>query len=55
MDHETLSVKKIQSAGPSVNAFSGKKIQSVSLHHLYMSVLRVFFPEIALGDGPKNW
>ena len=35
--------------------FAGK-IQSVELHHLYMFLwFGFFFPESALGDGPKKW
>ena len=33
-----------------------KKIQSEALHHfVYVPMFWNFFPEIALGDGPKKW
>ena len=32
-----------------------EKIQSAALHHLCMFLCFGFFPESALGDGPKKW
>ena len=47
--------KNIQNAGPSPSVFCGKKIQSAALNQfVYVSVLRIFFSEITLGDGPQK-
>ena len=50
----SVNPEKIQNAGPSPSVFSGKKIQSTAMHHLYMLLSLEFFPEIAPGDSAKN-
>ena len=49
------SWKKIQNAGPSPSAFRGKNPERSVASFIYVSVLWIFFPELALGHGPKKW
>ena len=51
-----MNLGKIQNAGLSPSAFYGENIQSAALNHfVYVPMSFEFFPEIALGDGPKKW
>ena len=50
----TFTMNALGPLSPSV--FCGKKIQSAALNHfVYVPMFWIFFPEIALGDGPKKW
>ena len=49
------SWKKIQNAGLSPSAFRGKNPERSVASFVYVPVLWIFFPENALGDGPKKW
>ena len=53
---ETNSGNKIHNADPSSIAYSGKNTQCAELYQfVYVSVLWIFYTEIAIGDAPKNW
>ena len=47
-------LEKQSKRGTVTERVSREKIQSAALHHWYMSLCFGFFPDSALGDGPKN-